>query len=207
MNARFSMPFMVAILAAAPSFAASPLTIHGYHPGMPQSSIKIAAENGPLRAENGIVPPTCTDANSLNCANMDTFTCQSEGNGVSSCYSNFKITYGPDWVGVTLDFMDAKCVAILITKNSPDLFETRIAALESKYGKPNTDDESQIENHMGATFTDRTVTWVKDGNTLMAKKYSYSVDRGSVSLINIDAFREYVARKGAAKTGEYSDSM
>lgn len=57
-----------------------------------------------------------------------------------------------------------------------------IAALMEKYGPPKSDDRGTIQNRMGATFDQRTATWVTPEGRIVATQRASKIDEGQITF-------------------------
>lgn len=71
--------------------------------------------------------------------------------------------------------------SIMVTMQTGN-FDRVAAALSEKWGKPSASESSTVQNRMGATFDQTTITWRVDGSVVTAKRRSSKIDQMSVSL-------------------------
>lgn len=77
-----------------------------------------------------------------------------------------------------------------ITVDLPsDAYSDVIAVTKEKFGPPKSVKRSPVQNRMGATFMDETVTWKRGGEIIMVMKYS----SGLSNMIFILSTEQYLA--------------
>lgn len=74
----------------------------------------------------------------------------------------------------------------------PAAFNNIVDGLVGKLGKPTSDTRTTVENRMGGTFENRTVTW-RDGrgNLLRVSRYGTSIDEGSYLLVTLSDLERF----------------
>ena len=70
-----------------------------------------------------------------------------------------------------------------------------VRGLTAKYGPPDKTDTEQLQNRMGATFTNVIHYWRRDGATLRLSEYSGSLDTASYSLTSDEYWAEVEKRR------------
>ena len=81
------------------------------------------------------------------------------------------------------------------TSLSSIAFDDVARGLTAKYGAPDKTDTEQLQNRMGATFTNVIHYWTRDGATLRLSKYSGSLDTASYSLTSDEYWAEVERRR------------
>jgi hypothetical protein len=113
-----------------------------------------------------------------------------------SCYYSSKHHGGNETVAnkPVLSWMtihDGQNVSGLYVTMDSGSFDHIVAALETKWGKPSSKDESMVSNRMGAKFDQVEVSWVKDGVKLRATKRGSKVDEMRITLVSEAALKKF----------------
>ena len=92
------------------------------------------------------------------------------------------------WAGVNVvrvfaSFETGVLKRVLITFRPSDLDQIVLAARE-RWGAPVSDETSEIQNRMGARFTNRELRWERGGVSLMVRRYGRQVDEGSAFIVS-----------------------
>jgi hypothetical protein len=81
----------------------------------------------------------------------------------------------------TIFFRDDKVSSVLVSL--PTLkFDQVSAALAEKYGKPEFDEKSTVQNRMGASFDQHEMIWKRDGTVLDVRQRAGRIDDMAVRL-------------------------
>jgi hypothetical protein len=81
-------------------------------------------------------------------------------------------------------FQHDKLVSVYLTFSS-DRFRDLSAAMIERFGKPNTDEPSVIQNRMGASFENRRLRWDKGDAGLSITQRAGKIDEGAVSFVSM----------------------
>lgn len=65
----------------------------------------------------------------------------------------------------------------------PQNFSGIVDAITARYGKPSSMENETLQNRMGATFQNETITWTVGADQVVARKYGADLTRGSVIVI------------------------
>lgn len=71
-------------------------------------------------------------------------------------------------------------------------FEMLVMGAKEKFGEPDSDKSSAVQNRLGATFDQRIITWEGDNATLTLSKRGRDVDSALFELTKKHSFRESV---------------
>ncbi|MBA2689986.1 MAG: hypothetical protein H0U63_04205, partial [Burkholderiales bacterium] len=93
-----------------------------------------------------------------------------------------------------------KLYLISITPRS-EHYETIVAALVTRYGKPSGVAASKIKTRMGAEFDDEISTWKTDSSTITVRKFNDDI-RQSIVLYLLDPVADAVNAATAALANE-----
>lgn len=168
------------------STLAEPIALKGLTPGMTKAQLEAAHPGITLRCFTPDPNPTTTEL------------CGSHGDnfGPLATFAGVKATYITHLKG---DLVHTVTVAL-----APDDFETAVAAVTERYGKPASRRESVISNRMGAKFDQVEVRWVVQDTALYGAKRAGKIDTSSFHLTSKTMSEERdKARKDAAKKGAH----
>lgn len=73
-------------------------------------------------------------------------------------------------------------------------FSAALSALNEKYGTSSDIKKETITTRVGVSYENEIYTWSKGGSTLVAKRYSYRVDRSSVEYM-LDDYLEKLKKR------------
>lgn len=114
-----------------------------------------------------------------------------------------KVTYGGLRVKqIAAYFYDGVGLGYIRIKISPPQFESLLALLVDKHGKPDSFTTETVRNRMGAEYENALAHW-KSG--VLAEKYSKSLDEGMISLKLPTFSAEFNRRSTVQKTINKSD--
>lgn len=160
----------LALVALAVTAHAEPITLKGLAPGMTKAELE-AAYTGftsscmkPKSAPSGteVCGYTTGKRSLVDIRALDTF------GGVRV----------DRWVAILNDDV-AKSIVVNLAS---DDFERVVAALTERWGKPESEKNSVVQNRMGATFDQIETTWKSEGSVLVAKKRRGKVDEMGLYL-------------------------
>lgn len=86
-------------------------------------------------------------------------------------------------------FRDRK-LAYISGKADRSEFRELAAAFEAKYGGPDTTEENEVQNRMGAKFQNLTLGWEFEGGTLILEAYGEKVTETQFQFITPAALRD-----------------
>jgi hypothetical protein len=95
------------------------------------------------------------------------------------------------------DYLDGRLYSLYMTFNADD-YNGVIEALEAKYGPADSTTTEEIQNRMGAGFTNRTKRWFFADGYLEAEHYGSRVTEGNIYAVGARGLSEYEARRKAA---------
>ncbi len=161
--------------------AQEPLSFKGLMLGAPREKVFVALPPP--------VSPSCGDS---------CFFSVTACRGSEDCRKQF--SYGGVPIqSMLVRFREDKLVSVYLVYAS-DSFGTLSAAMVERFGKPDMDRTSPVQNRMGASFDNRSMTWIHGDAMLWIRQRASQVDRGSVTFTSKqyleDADRE---RKDEAK--------
>jgi hypothetical protein len=97
-----------------------------------------------------------------------------ENDSYANEHAQIRYTFGPD----------GKLVHISVRGLGSETFDVIRKALEDKFGKPSNVTDSDVQNGVGNTFRNTTVTWSTDDAELILSRYSYRLDKAALELID-----------------------
>lgn len=65
----------------------------------------------------------------------------------------------------------------------PEVFDSLFAVFKKKYGEPTKFDESEIQNRMGAKFSQVEALWIDEERAIQLKKYAGKIDIGGAVFV------------------------
>jgi hypothetical protein len=92
-------------------------------------------------------------------------------------------------LSVMARFSEDKLVSVYL-KFSSDRFPDLSAAMVERFGQPDKDEPSVIQNRMGATFDNRELRWMRGDAGLSIKQRAGKIDEGSVSFMSMEHARQ-----------------
>lgn len=151
--------FVALLLFTAPAAAQEPLTFKGFELGADKEAFLAA------------LPPA-----SICREDRCTWTAERCSGWEKQC------SYGgvvPELIGAT--FKDGKLATVIVFMPSSK-FDELASAMRERFGKPARDEESTIQNRMGASFDNRKLRWIRSGVWLDLTKRAGKIDRCTVFL-------------------------
>lgn len=103
---------------------------------------------------------------------------------------------------ITARFIDDRLVGMIVLM-SEHHFTVIVGGLREKFGKPTATESSTIQNRLGGTFVNTTLTWKRPGSAVLATRYATSIDSSSVFFADtfgnqqLEQRREQAARERA----------
>jgi len=90
--------------------------------------------------------------------------------------------------------LDNNVIDIYISLNETE-FNGVVDALKSKFGMPSREENSIIQNRMGAKFENVTLSWTNGDISLTAERRNTSVDKSKVDMFSKSALVEWNRRR------------
>jgi hypothetical protein len=88
-------------------------------------------------------------------------------------------TFAGHQVGMTYEFHQQSLEHILVYRLSPDVYNSVLETMESKYGKPLMT-SSMLQNAMGASFENKIAIWKPSGGIIVYQRYVDGFNRPSM---------------------------
>lgn len=113
-----------------------------------------------------------------------------------ACQARRETIAGAPTSSVLLVFYGDKLTTIMITFGTEDFQQVK-RALEDKYGQGKIA-SSTVQNRMGASFDNETITWRSSGSSMTLKMRDRKIDQASLSITASTAVDEFNRRVHAA---------
>lgn len=94
---------------------------------------------------------------------------------------------------VSANFAEDKLVSVHVAFTTKLFFDDLSAAMVGGFGKPASHVREPVQNRMGATFQNETLTWRSAGATAILSKYTSTIEDGAVFIAS-DKYLEERAR-------------
>ena len=102
------------------------------------------------------------------------------------CFVRTRI--GPAPVSFQFGFHNDRFVYAFISFKPTDFAALRVAFVE-RYGAPTSRDERQLQNRMGATFTNEILTWNGEKVRIRLNRYGSKLDSGNATITTVEEDR------------------
>ncbi len=115
-----------------------------------------------------------------------------------------KDTYGGAEASLFFALIDGK-VSNMSARFNPRDFANVAAAMKERFGSPFSEETETLSNRMGAQFQNQVLTWKRSGELVMAKRYSGSLNRASVTFLSEASIEDFKRRSGQEKRERAKD--
>jgi hypothetical protein len=92
-------------------------------------------------------------------------------------------------MSILVRFKDDKLVSVYLTFDT-DRFRDLSVAMVERFGKPEKDEPSVVQNRAGASFDNRKLTWERGDAILTVTMRSGKIDQGTVSFVSFKYMKE-----------------
>ncbi len=116
-----------------------------------------------------------------------------------------KETYGGAEASLSFALIGGKVSNMGARLNSRD-FANVVAAMRERFGSPSSEENETVTNPMGARFDNQVLTWRRGGEVVVARHYSGSLDRASVTFVSEAAIEDF-KRRSRDKSRERAKDM
>jgi hypothetical protein len=170
---------LAASLVALPALAQEPLTFKGF---------QLGATRAEFLAPFSALASSCKDDNCHGFPAKDCATASPESPRHKQCEPFTYAGIYPETMSAT--FRDDRLVSVLLVYAS-EKFEQMKAAMLERFGPPQDTKTEMLQNRMGASFENQSLTWLQGDALLQLSQRFNRVDQGMIGLVS----KQHVERR------------